>query len=261
LSVKSEPDTHSLLLGEFSKADCRRVFPKVLSKAYRSGFEDLSQAVDFIASVACTFTPEQKQSHIQKKIDALPLLAKGDATGLRIDVVMENLETGETKWVDASGVHTTSSSYRDKELKAIAKKKLSADIAQLHRLPDVFQGEPSPHLLLREFEKFEKYSRLAMVAKRQYLDGKRISQPSFTPFIFSDCGQLSPQAVELQDWLVDQYRRKCTKLGHRADGFTTAELVRVFRHNLKIRVQMAIAAGLGSMIQAAGQSWGGLGRA
>ena len=45
LSSRCEPDTHSLLLGEFSKADCRRVFPKATSKAYKTAFEKLSQAL------------------------------------------------------------------------------------------------------------------------------------------------------------------------------------------------------------------------
>jgi hypothetical protein len=261
LATRAEPDTFTLLLGEFSKADCRRVFPKATSKAYKAGFESLSQAQDFIASAACTFTPEQKSSYLQHKMDVLPVLAKGDVTGLRIDACLENRETGETRWVDVTGMHTSSCSYRDKELKALAKKKLSADIADLYKLPDVFLAEPSPNLLQREGEKIEKYSRLILTARKQFTEGKRLAIPAFSPFVFSDCGQLAPQAIELQDWIVEQYRRKCAKIGARSDGFTVQELVRSFRHKLKVEVQLAIAAGLGQMIQAAGQAWGGLGPA
>ena len=46
LIARVEPDTHSLLLGEFSKADCRRVFPKATSKAYKEAFEEVSKVVD-----------------------------------------------------------------------------------------------------------------------------------------------------------------------------------------------------------------------
>ena len=47
--------------------------------------------------------------------------------------------------------------------------------------------------------------------------------------------------------------------GRRADGLSTSELVRQFRHRFKVGAQLAIAAGLGAMIQGAGQPWGGLG--
>src|SRR4051812_27872839 len=35
LRVSLEPDTHSLLLGEFSKLECRRIFPKKTSRDYK----------------------------------------------------------------------------------------------------------------------------------------------------------------------------------------------------------------------------------
>ena len=100
LETRKEPDTYSLLLGEFSKKECQRVFPKRVDKAYKAGFEALSQAVDFTSSADCALTLEQKQSYIQNKIDKLPVLAKDDAAGLRIDASLTNPETGETFWVD-----------------------------------------------------------------------------------------------------------------------------------------------------------------
>ena len=260
LSSRCEPDTHSLLLGEFSKADCRRVFPKAASKAYKTAFEKLSQATDFISSPSCSLSSEEKQNLIQTQIDLLPI-HKGDVTGLRIDVCLENMETGETKWIDTSAVHTSCATYQDKELKAIAKRNLSAAVADLHKLPDVLQHDPSPTLLDREAFKTEKYSRLLMMARKQHTDGKRSCLPSFVPFIVSDFGELSPAAADLQEWLVDQYKKKCATQGSRADGYTTCVLVKQFRHKLKIGVQLAIAAGLGSMIQTAGQPWVGIGPA
>ena len=168
-------------------------------------------------------------------------------------------ETGETKWVDTTAVHTTCVSYQNKELTAIAKRNLSAAVSDLHRLPDALQFDPSPTLLDRESEKVEKYSRLLMVAKKQHMDGKRTSLPSFAPFVVSDFGELSPAAVDLQEWLVDQFKRKCIKRGTLGDGCSTLDLVRQFRHKFKVAIQFAMAAGLGAMIQAAGQPWGGLG--
>ena len=77
----------------------------------------------------------------------------------------------------------------------------------------------------------------------------------------SDVGELSPAAADLQEWIVEQYRRKCAKDKSRKDGCSTADLVRQFRHKFKVDIQFAIAAGLGAMIQAAGQPWGDLGSA
>src|SRR4051812_3211787 len=76
-----------------------------------------------------------------------------------------------------------------------------------------------------------------------------------------DLGELSPAASDLQEWIVEQYRRKCSADKSRADGCSTSDLVRQFRHKFKLDIQFAIAAGLGAMIQAAGQPWGDLGSA
>ena len=52
LSTRCEPDTHSLLLGEFSKADCRRIFPKQMFKPYQAAFDKLLQAQAFRRELA-----------------------------------------------------------------------------------------------------------------------------------------------------------------------------------------------------------------
>ena len=97
-----------------------------------------------------------------------------------------------------------------------------------------------------------------MVATRQYSDGKRASLPKFTPFLVSDFGEMSPAAVELQEWIVEQFRVRLKKQGRRDDGCSSSELVRQFRHKFKVGIQLGIASGLGAMIQAGGQHWGNL---
>ncbi len=254
-----EPDTYDLLLGQFERKDCKRVFPKRMSVAYEAGFTALSQASDFINSPTCTLNSEQKQAHIQNHLDKLPLVE--GAGGLRIDASFRNPDTNEIMWVDVSVVHTTSPSYISGELKSIAKRKLCADAAQLHLMPDALQNQASPVMLQREIAKIHKYSRLVTVAKKQKSDGTRETIPTFAPFIVSDCGELAPKAYDVQEWIVSQYRLKCCKEGRRADGYTTADRVRQFRHRLKIGVQTAVACGLGTMMQFAGMSWRGLGPA
>jgi len=66
---------------------------------------------------------------------------------------------------------------------------------------------------------------------------------------------MAPAAGDLQEWLVNQYKVKCEQAGKRADGCKPADLVRDFRHRLRIGVQMAVAAGCGEMLCRAGQAW------
>ena len=261
LAARCEPDTHSVLLGEFSKTDCRRVFPKVASKAYKQHFKDLVQTIDFVSSTTCPLSSDEKQIHLQTKLDLLPMLDPKDTTGLRVDILIEDPLTGETKMVDVSVVHTTSQSYIEKELKAVASKSLSSALSIGSKLPDVLMSDPSPTVVAKEIDKREKYSRLLLVTKRQHAEGKRSSAPTFSPFLMSDFGEFSPAATELIDWLVDRFKAKCIRDGPRTDGLSTQEMIRAFRHKIKIGALLGIAAGFGSMLQAAGLPWGNLGPA
>ena len=256
LVTRCEPDTHSLLLGEFSKSDCRRIFPKQGSKAYKTAFDNLTQAQVFIASDQCSLSLEQKQAYIQNKIDAIPEHA-GDRKGLRVDVSIENPSTGETKWLDITVAHTSCVTYRPAELKLLAQRRLTTAVKDFYFLQDNYEFDPSPTLLDREVEKIDMYGHIVVVATKQHLDGKRSTLPSFTPFVVSDYGEIAPQALAFQEWLVNQFRLKCSRDGSQANGHSTADLVRSFRHRFKMSVQVAIAAGLGNMIQAAGHPCGG----
>jgi hypothetical protein len=167
LSVKVEPATYDLLLGEFSRADCRRIFPKTASRLYQEKFKAVLNALEVVSSPACTISAEEKAAYVQTRIDALPLLKPNDVKGLRIDAAIENPATGETKWVDVSVMHTTAASYVSAELKSVAEKTTSSNIAATFLVPDYLKAKPSPSLLMREAEKNLKYSRLIAVAQKQ----------------------------------------------------------------------------------------------
>jgi hypothetical protein len=256
LTISCEPDTFSLLLGDISKQDCKRVFPKVASKRYKTAFTDLLNTIDYIAHPLCTLSDLDKNSLIQEKTDALPLVDPQDATGLRLDFAITNDSTGVTKWGDVTVVNTTSPSYSSAELKAIMSRQLSKNISVASKLPDLMRSDPSPALLTRQTLKIDKYSRLLLVAGKQFRDGKRSKLPTFVPFAVSNLGELSPAATELHDWISDQFRLKCIKEGLRADGRTAPELVYAFRSKLRTRTLLAVAAGIGSMICSAGLPWG-----
>ena len=90
LSVRVEPDTHSLLLGEFTKADCRRIFPKAASKQYMDKFKAVLNALEVVSAPSCTISEAEKTAYVQVRIDQLPVLGQNDVKGLRIDAALEN---------------------------------------------------------------------------------------------------------------------------------------------------------------------------
>jgi hypothetical protein len=251
LTQRPEPSTHNLLLGEFTKEQCRKIFPKSVTNDYKIKFQQLMDTVDAVEADR-TSGPEQKQALIQSKIDLLP--ARGvESNGLRIDLELVDTHTDEVKWIDVTAVHTTCDSYISDELKSVIKRKVSGEIAEEMKVPDVVASNPSPTLLVRETSKKEKYSRLVCVAKKQFLEGKRRAVPQFTPFALADNGELTPTSLALQEWIVQAYRRKTQAEGPRADGLQVSQLVVSFRHRLKLAVQFALASGVGAMINAAGR--------
>ena len=177
--------------------------------------------------------------------DALPLLKPSELKGLRIDAAIENPVTGETKWTDVSIMHTSAATYIQAELKSVGEKATASNIAATFQLPDYLKATPSPSLLKREVEKNFKYSRLITVAQKQAKDKKRLQCPSFASFIVSDFGDLSPAAIELQEWIVAAYAKKCVREGARPDGCNKVDMIRSFRQKFKLNVQLAVASGFG----------------
>jgi hypothetical protein len=256
LTVRVEPDTHSLLLGEFSKTECKRIFPKYVSKKYREKFDEVIAATHLVASPSCALSPEAKQLLVKTKVDALPAVKHDDVTGLRIDIALENETTGETWWSDVTAVHTGAKSYQDKELKSLCTRQIAAHVSESILVPDPFKLDPSPLLVDRTAAKLSKYSRLVLVSKKQATEKKRKQAPHFAAFAVSDYGEIAPMAADLLEWCVRQFRLKTEQAGKRADGVSALDCVRDFRRKIYTRIQFAIAAGCGEMMCRAGQAWG-----
>src|SRR4051812_11342688 len=91
---------------------------------------------------------------------------------------------------------------KEKELKAVARRQVSSEVAEEMKVPDAVGSTPSPTLLARETLKSEKYSRLVYIGKKQYLEGKRRATPQFTTFAIADNGEMTPTSVALQEWIV-----------------------------------------------------------
>jgi hypothetical protein len=257
LQVHWEPDTYTLLLGQFSKAECRRIFPKWTTKEYDT---KLTQIIDTVLNQTpnSAVTSQQQQAQLDAMVRELPLLKDADPVGLRIDLAVSDPASGETFWVDATVCHTTSPSYVRVEAQAAAARQIAVMAVQECKAPDIMKLDPSPILVQREKEKVEKYARLLAVAGKQCRDGRRSRTPAFVPFVFSDAGECAPEALEFQNWLVGRFKRHHKRLT-RTDGQTVGELTAAFKRNLRVSLQLAVASGLGAMILAAGQPFRGLG--
>ena len=177
--------------------------------------------------------------------ESFPPINPKDSTGLRLDIAFENPFTGESKWVDVSAVHTTSASYVSKEFKHVVQRTASASSTMDKMLSELLLSDPSPVVMERVYKKNEKYSRLVLAAKKQVLEKKRTSCPSFVPFLLSDTGEFSPSALDLIGWIVQAYRDKVSA-APRSDGVTSAESVKIFKHRLRANLLVALlsAAGL-----------------
>ena len=94
LEVKCKLDTYALLLSNFSKAECRRIFPKDASLLYKQRFAELLAAIEKV-ELDLTTPLKQKQAYLKSIIQQLPVL-NSDPTGLRVDLSIEDLTTGST---------------------------------------------------------------------------------------------------------------------------------------------------------------------
>ena len=165
LRVILEPDTHSLLLGQFTRR-CRRIFPKGVNKHYRDKVNEVLNAIVLFCSSLVHVGGDANKTMSNTALKFSQPEGE-DATGLRIDSAIENEDTGECRWVDVTAVHTGSDSYQVKELKTATSRKIAAEISSSIAAPDPLKFEPSPTLLERTTAKTEKYSRLLLVAKKQ----------------------------------------------------------------------------------------------
>ena len=169
-------------------------------------------------------SPEQVQAIITTNIVLLPNKAH-DLKGLRLDLTIEDPGTGETKWIDVSAAHTSCDSYVEEKLQEVVERLNNRDIAQDVKVPDIVTFKPGPTLVALERKKREKYSRLVMIARKQFNEGKRRALPEFMPFALANNGELAPEALVLQEWIVEKFRLKRQAEGSRPDGFSVNQLV------------------------------------
>jgi len=241
LNACIEPSSHSLLLGEYDQEQCRSILPTKITEAYNQTFLALECAMEHIDRSEGSYTPDERKAVIDYYAKAMPPVDKRDMKGLRVDLSLTDPTTGEEKWLDVSLVHTAAPTYAKAEAAFVA--------LQQETLACVNPSAPSlplpvsPALLQREQEKRKKYSRLTMIASRQFARGARLSKPTFAPVVISSVGDLAPDAVATLEWIVSKYKARRIAEHPRADGQTVKELTEDFRNRLYVHIMSLVAVG------------------
>ena len=101
--------------------------------------------------------------------------------------------------------------------------------------------------------KLDRYSLLAAMVQRQILDGLRTAAPLILPVVVSTHGEFCPGTVQLQEWLVEQYRARLRLEGARDDGEKEDDLITSFRCELRAALLVATAKGTAEMLAVAGR--------
>ncbi len=93
------------------------------------------------------------------------------------------------------------------------------------------------------------------------LAGLRTAAPLILPAVISTHGEFCPGTVQLQGWLVEQFRARLRLEGERADGENEDDLVAAFRCELRAALLVATAKGTAEMLpQGRGAAQQGLAR-
>ena len=100
--------------------------------------------------------------------------------------------------------------------------------------------------------KHNQYAPLVTIAKKQAIDGKRLSEPRFVAAAMSTAGEMGLETIQLQEWLTASYARMLGTQPKRDDGIGTKKLTAVFRNKLRNRLAIAVARGQARMCLSAG---------
>ena len=96
------------------------------------------------------------------------------------------------------------------------------------------------------------YAPLVTLAKKQVIDGKRMSEPIFMAAAMSTAGEMGLETIHLQEWLTASYARMLGTQPKRKDSIGIKKLTAIFRNKLRNRLAIAVARGQAQMCLSAG---------
>jgi len=244
-------DTYKLLQGEFSKAQCKLLFPKAATKAYT---DETRRLLDRFEQVAKLRGDEQREARqdLQQQFEALQRLQDqscqptdhktGQRKGLRLDIQLTNRD-GDSLILDPTVVHSTAASRRQAEVALSWARKLG--VAAMRR-------KEAAAITVRTAEKHKTYGPLLATLASQQLRGVRGTVPTFLPLVATTHHELGEGFGQLEGFLLAAYQQRLEDEGERPDGLVATDLLASFLTEFRFDVHCAIAKGQAQMQLAAG---------
>jgi hypothetical protein len=172
--------------------------------------------------------------------------------GLRIDVQITDMHTQKEFWVDTTCIHPTCQTRIRSEMKHTQAKIHVRESLRLGEENVIPVNEIGCAVRDQTQDKYDTYAPLIDNAKKQANDGMRPSAPTFIAAVASTYGEFGIETTKLQEFLTSAYSRKLAREGDRDDGFSIQVLTADFRNRFKNSINVAVAKGLGRMINTCG---------
>ena len=224
-----EPKTHEVLLGQFSEAQCRKLFPKVPSKERSKAIKEMVDELDAIRALIPGAERDSRTRAAAAQMDALNTAnSKEEKKAVRLDVQLRH--GPDELLIDATITHSLGKSHR----KAEAARTWERLLSEVKSVKD----KPAAAIEEARAKKYQTYNPLLYVIKKQVLDGRRQREPRFTPAAVTTFGELGPGCTVVQEWLARRLKGHLESVGERPDGASATHLVGKFRADFRLSIMM-----------------------
>ena len=249
-----EPQTHLVLNNQFTREQCRRLFPKAPSRSRIEQIRKLIDEMDQLQRLPPDDARTRRQRELSERINALDTASDSEKKkAVRLDARLQH--EGDELLVDCTIIHSLSKAHARAEAKRTLER-LDSTVLEV-------RDKPAAAIDTARRRKEQAYIPLIYVLKKQLLDGRRLKEPVFTPMAVTSFGELGPGCAVVQEWLAMRLKAHHTAAGSRPDGQEVAHLTRSFRRRFRTAIIMVAIRRLGALQRNSGLpdecAWGRVG--
>ena len=203
-----EPQTHRVLNSQFTREQCRRLFPKAPSRQRIEEIHKLIDEMDKLQELSQT-ERTRHQRDLSERINALDTASDSEKKkAVRLDARLQH--EGDELLVDCTIIHSLSRAHARAESKRTLER-LDSTVLEV-------RNKPAAAIDTARRRKEQAYIPLIYVLKKQLMDGRRLKDPVFTPMAVTSFGELGPGCAVVQEWLAMRLKAHHTAAGRRPDG-------------------------------------------
>jgi hypothetical protein len=227
-----EPHTHDILDGQYSEADCRRLFRKYPSAAHSKTVKEITDELDKVRAMPAGQDRDAAAAAANAKMEALNTnITQKDRKSVRLDVQL--CHGSDELLIDATITHSLSKSARQAECKRTLER-LQSGIARVKDLP-------ARAIETARAKKQRTYGPLVYILKKQVVDGRRPKEPLVEPMAVTTFGELGPGCTLVQEWLAMRLKAHLLAQPARPDGRDPAKITGRFRADFRLAIVMVCA--------------------